>query len=376
MDGGEGKAGEVSHAGGAMYYIEALHPGRAGAAVAVLFALLLCLNSLLTGTVVQVSSAVSAFPRLPALWGGAMFAALVLFAAGGGGRRIMSFTASLVPPLTAVFCALSLYIIIRNAALLPAAAREVIRSAFDFSCGDGQRGIFGGILGSSAALSIRYGVTRGIFSNEAGCGTSPTAHAAANTKSPHHQGCFGVFEVFADTIALCSLTAAVLLISPTAGDGIGGTISAYSYFAGDLAGYVLSASVWLFALATVLCQCYYGMEAAEYLRMKLCPRLSPDDARRIFTWLSAIFCIVGAVIPHGLMWSAADAVISLMTAVNVICILPGIAVAAAELKKAEGKERSTRRLCSGAWSTNRSSKALAPPVRAGRQQDSAAELKR
>lgn len=370
--------------GGAMYYIQALHPGKAGAALALVFAALLCINSLLTGTVVQVNSAAAVFPRIPAVLAGAMFAVPMLFAAGGGGRRIMKITASLVPALTAVFTALSLYIIIKNASLLPAAMREVLRCAFDFrpAGGDfspgalspGVRGIFGGILGSGAAAAIRFGVTRGIFSNEAGCGTSPTAHAAANTKSPHHQGCFGVFEVFADTIALCSLTAAVLLIAPAEGDGIPRTIAAYSYFAGNGAGYVMGVSIWLFALATVLCQCYYGMEAAEYLRERLCPALSGAVVRRIFTLFSAAACIGGAVISGELMWAVADSVISLMTAVNVICVLPGVTLAAKELRRIERLDESsgeyiepTLRPRRGECCTDHREAASAPPVTAGRR---------
>lgn len=388
----------VGYHGGAMYYIQALHPGKAGAALALVFAALLCINSLLTGTVVQVNSAAAVFPRIPAVLAGAMFAAFVLFAAGGGGRRIMKITASLVPALTAVFTALSLYIIIKNVALLPSAMREVLRCAFDFrpaggdlsmgaiptisgvgalshgALSSGVRGIFGGILGSGAAAAIRFGVTRGIFSNEAGCGTSPTAHAAANTKSPHHQGCFGVFEVFADTIALCSLTAAVLLIAPAQGDGIPRTIAAYSYFAGNGAGYVMGVSIWLFALATVLCQCYYGMEAAEYLRERLCPALSGAAVRRIFTLFSAAACIGGAVISGEVMWAVADCVISLMTAVNVICVLPGVTLAAKELRRVErGDESSgecretTPRPRRGECCTDHREAAPAPPVTVGRR---------
>ena len=423
--------------GGAMYYIQALHPGKFGAALAIAFAALLCINSLLTGTIVQVNSAASVFPKIPAVLAGAMFAVPLLFAAGGGGRRIMQITASLVPALTAVFTALSLYIIIKNFALIPDAMREVFRCAFDFSpvgeasgafsgtlgsgggvkgifCGflgsdegvkdtfggilsssgikgtfggilssNGIKGIFGGILGSGAAAAMRYGVTRGIFSNEAGCGTSPTAHAAANTKSPHHQGCFGVFEVFADTIALCSLTAAVLLIAPVGGDGIPRTIAAYSYFAGDAAGYIMGVSIWLFALATVLCQCYYGMEAAEYLRERLCSKISAKTVQRIFTLFSAAACIVGSVISQGLMWIIADGVISLMTAVNVICVLPGVGLAAAELRRIEGHSGdtapdsgetlgTTARLRRPESSTDRPEEAPSPHVTAGRPRRTAA----
>ena len=158
---------------------------------------------------------------------------------------------------------------------------------------------------------------RGLISNEAGCGTAPFAHAASPTRDPVAQGFFGVIEVFVDTVILCTVTACVILCSGTPtvqGGGMRFALLAYSALLGRAAIPILALSTLLFAFATVVCQSCYGMEALRYF-------LPGRAARGIYLTLSAGAILIGSVISPGVMWQIGDLVISLMTCLNVVCLL-------------------------------------------------------
>lgn len=298
--------GRTTFFGGAMYYM------RDGLKLPVLggfFAVMLILNSLLTGNIVQVNAAASVYPDFPPIICGISIAALSFIISIGGAKRISDFTVKLIPFLSAVYLILSMYIIITNYSVIPSVFKQIFAEAFNFGSASG------GVLGFTVSRAVRFGVTRGIFSNEAGCGTSPTAHASANTKSPHHQGCFGIFEVFADTILLCTMTAIVILLADKSSlDGIPLSLYAYSSFTGKAAGQIIGLSVILFAFATVICQSYYGIEAISFFTGSRKARLS-------YLFLSFASSIIGSVIPQGIMWQLADLVISIMTVINVACVM-------------------------------------------------------
>lgn len=300
--------------GGAMYYIKDVlckKLPRVGAVAGGGFALLCVVNSLLTGNIVQMHAAASVFPWLPPMILGGIVAALAFVIACGGAGRVSEVTMGLIPLLSGAYMLISMVILIRNGDRLTQVLQEI------FTCGLSLRAAAGGVTGFTITRAIRFGVTRGIFSNEAGCGTSPTAHAAANTKSSHHQGCFGIFEVFADTIVLCSMTAFVILLSDGVERGLDGiplTLYAYTALAGKGAGIFIGISVILFAFATVICQTQYGAVAIGYFTRKRGPY-------RLYLALQALASICGTVIAEGLMWQVADLTISLMTALNVGCLL-------------------------------------------------------
>lgn len=319
------EGGRSVHFGGAMYYIRdgltAAAKGRSGRRAAVLlgglFALLCALNALLTGNTVQVHAAVSC-TELPPLLFGVLFAAAAVIAMAGGMRRLSRLTSVLIPVLAGGYLLLCAVILLVKAAELPEILARICREAFNFTA------VGGGVLGYGVSRAIRFGITRGIFSNEAGCGTAPTAHAAADTKSPHHQGCLGLFEVFADTVILCTATALVLLLY-TDGEGLDGirlSLAAFSGLCGEIGGPWLAAaaeqflkiSILLFAFATVVCQSCYGIEAIRYF-------VPGKGARVLFIVLSAGAVMTGAVIPAGILWQWADLTVSVMTAVNVLCLL-------------------------------------------------------
>ena len=310
--------------GGAMYYIRDGSPhgrlSRFSPFVAAGFALLCLSNALLTGNMVQVNAAADAASPIPPVVIGIAFAVLASVIAFGGARRISSFTVALIPFLSAIYVILSLEIIVSNIGCVPRVLTTIITDAFDFSSA------VGGVSGFLVNRAIRFGVTRGIFSNEAGCGTAPTAHASADVRSPHHQGCFGIFEVFVDTILLCTMTAIVILIavetgsvggdlsSPSWDGGIGLSVAAYSSLAGRWAGIVISVSVVLFAFATVLSQCYYGTEALAFF--------TPSRTlRNAYVVLSAAFIVLGSLLSAPFIWQLADLFVGVMTVVNCVCLI-------------------------------------------------------
>ncbi len=303
------------HTGGAMYYIR---DGLSGAAsLGSIFAVLCCANSLITGNIVQSNAAACIFPERFRLFCGLLLGLLVTASLCYGARKIEKITAKLMPPLTAVYILIAGTVLCRNAALLPEIFGDIFRSAF------APRAVFGGTVGFTVREGIRFGVMRGIFSNEAGCGTSPTAHASADTKSPHHQACFGVVEVVFDTLLLCTLTALVLLIADrrfallpwkTAADTSAVTLDAFRALAGDAVSGILSVSVVLFAYGTILAQIYYGTAAIGYMTKKKLPLL-------VYYAASAGCTVAGAVISSPLMWTLADIVIGSMTVINCIVLV-------------------------------------------------------
>ncbi len=293
--------------GGAMYYIKDTVSPFAGA----IFAILCIANAAVTGNVLQSNAAASVFAeRVPPLAVGIVFCVLTVAVTLGSARRISDVTVRLIPALVAVYMVLSAVVIVSNISDVPDVFARIFREAF------GLRPAVAGAAGVSVARAIRFGVTRGILSNEAGSGTSPTAHAAADTNDAHRQGVFGIFEVFADTIVICTLTAVVILLLPDFGgeDGVRLAVLAYGTFAGNWAGEVIRASVVMFAFATVICQAYYGEVALGYFTRS-------DAVRRAYLVAYSALCIAGSVIDPLRMWLCADLVISLMTALNVAVLL-------------------------------------------------------
>ncbi len=303
--------------GGAMYYMrDGLRNilGKGAAAVAAGFAVLIAANSLLTGSIVQVDAAAGVvselFTGVPPILCGIAFAILAAITAAGGLRRVSDLTVRLIPALSAVYIVVSAVCIIRSADALPDAFREIFDGAFSPAAAGG------GVLGFGINAAVRYGVTRGIFSNEAGCGTAPSAHAAANAKSPHHQGCMGIFEVFADTVVLCTVTALVILtsgITPSE-DGMISALAAFSISGGHASAAIIGISVVLFAFATVICQSYYGLGAVRYLT-------GSDRGRRLYIAMLAVSAVIGSVISANVMWGIADLIIAVMTVVNTMGVI-------------------------------------------------------
>lgn len=310
--------------GGAPYYISnclgKLISRRVGVIFGGIFAVLCAANSLLMGGFTQINAVASSLDGVvgikPVVSGVALAlicAALLVF----GKRTLYSATAVLVPLMSFGFILLSLIVIIAERELMPSAISAIFKDAFSL------RSAGGGVLGFLLSRSLRLGVMRGLFSNEAGCGTSPTAHISSALKSPVEQGFWGIFEVFADTIVMCSMTALIVVagydrVSYLGADSIMMTIKAYSCpFSGGLAYAVevfITVCVLCFGFATILCWANYGAESVAYF--------SGNGALR---WAYVtVFCIcvaVGAVTAPEVIWSAADLVLGAMTLINVTILV-------------------------------------------------------
>ena len=307
------RKGKEGFYGGAMYTIHDCLSKRLGnkaaGLIGTLFAVLCVLNSLVMGNLLQANSASSVFKNG---YGGT---AVCLFLGAGtaavaflGTKKIEKAASFLIPPLSALYILLSCSVIIRNHSLIPNAFKMILTGAFTF------RSAAGGAIGLGIKGAVRFGFTRGIFSNEAGCGTSPTAHAAANTRSPHKQGCFGIIEVIFDTLILCTLTALIILIcqirfGPIDADGTALTLKAFYLLSGRTAYYAVSFSVVLFAYATILAQLYYGRIALRYITRS-------EAVVRVYHVLMILLASVGGMVDVTLLWSAADLIVGVMTVIN------------------------------------------------------------
>jgi AGCS family alanine or glycine:cation symporter len=298
-----------SYYGGAVYYIR---DGLGKPRIAILFAVLCIITSFTLGNTVQVKAASEALYSvfgIPPLACGIACAVLAFIVMAGGVKWISDLTVRLIPFLAIVYIVFSMVIIIKNVDMLPGIIGQIISKAFDFNAAAG------GIAGFMLSRAMRFGVARGILSNEAGCGTAPTAHASANTNSPAEQGCFGIFEVFADTILLCSMTAFVILIyGDTNGlDGVILALASYENGLGSIAGYFLCGSIFLFAFATIICWFYYGSEAIGFLSEK-------PIYKHLYLLLYTVVIVIGSIISNSTIWELADATVAMMTVINTVCV--------------------------------------------------------
>ena len=302
--------------GGAMYYIrdcfQARRWKRLAIAVPVFFAILIVINALSLGCVVQVRAVGETLEDvvgIPTVYSGVLLVMLTLPLLARGTRGISALTEYLVPIMTAGYIILSIAVLILRRDALGDAMRSIWQDAFQ------PESAVGGVSGFLLSRALRVGTMRGILSNEGGCGTAPTAHAEADAKSPAHQGIWGIFEVFADTIVLCTATALVILVSGidmTSG-GVMMTVTAYSSVLGGFAEWFFSAAVFCFGYATLLCWGSYGMESLRFLSKK--------RRWRVLYILAFGLCILfGVRASSEIVWNIGDFCISTMTLINV-CVL-------------------------------------------------------
>lgn len=298
--------------GAAMHYIKACFKnGRLGVVLALVFAFFCVFNSISMGSMIQMNAAASAMEGvlgLPPLAVGAVIALVAFFALKRGSKGIISFTEKLVPAMTVGFVVLSVAVICARPSAAGRAFALIFEDAFKLRSGAC------GVLGFFLSGGLRYGTMRGILSNEAGCGTAPAAHAVADCDIPAKQGVWGIFEVFVDTILLCTLTAIVIIIGydgalAESGNYMMMTISAYGSVLGRFAEYFISVCVLFFGLATVLCWGYYGMESVKYLCRK-------SWARSAFILVYAASIVIGSVLSGEIIWETADLALGVMSFIN------------------------------------------------------------
>lgn len=301
--------------GAAMYYIRACFRGRLGAVLAGIFAVFCIINAFSVGSMIQVNAAAEAMNGVfgtPPIVIGLIFAAITLVAILRGSTGILALTEKLVPLMTLGFTVISVAVIVMRPSDALAAIEKIFSNAFSFQ--SGAAGVSGFLLSGA----IRYGTMRGILSNEAGCGTAPAAHAVSSCREPARQGMWGIFEVFVDTILLCTLTAIVIIIGYDAidpsGDFMMMTVAAYESVIGRAAGYFLAIAVMLFGLATVLCWAHYGEVGVNYFSRRA-------GVRRAYKLIYSLCVFLGALVSTDVLWESADLSIGTMSAINICALL-------------------------------------------------------
>ena len=309
--------------GGPMYYIKN-GLKKHWHWLAVLFALFGVLTVFGTGNATQVNTITTAidsallnFNIIPEsstkvvnLVIGIIVAILVAMILLGGVKRIGRVTERLIPFMALLYIVLAFGVIILNIDRVPGVFHSIIDGAFH------PASVTGGIVGSFF-LSMKKGVARGIFSNEAGLGTGSIAHACADTGEPVKQGMFGIFEVFTDTILICTLTAMVILCSGIpvgygADAGAELTISGFTATYGNWVSIFTAIALCCFAFSTIIGWGLYGSRCMEYL--------SSEKWVKPFMVVYALVAIVGATMDLGMLWSIAETFNGLMAIPNLIAL--------------------------------------------------------
>ena len=329
--------------GGPMYYIKN-GLGKRWQFLAVLYSLFGVLTVFGTGNATQVNTITTAIdtallefhivaedilPTLNLVIGilCAMLVAMVLL---GGIKRIGSVSEKLVPFMALFYVILAVGVVLLNLPRLPYVIEEIFAGAFN------PAAFTGGAIGS-LFLSMKNGVSRGIFSNEAGLGTGSIAHACADTRKPVKQGMFGIFEVFADTIVICTLTAMVILCSSVPvnyGTAAGAelTISGFTATYGGGASLFTAVALCCFAFSTIIGWGLYGSRFATFL-------FKTDKIVKPFFAVYSFVAILGATLDLGILWGVADTFNGLMSIPNLIALflLSGTVVKLANEYFGEGK---------------------------------------
>ena len=317
------KNGEL--VGGPMYYIKN-GLGSRWQFLAVLYSLFGVLTVFGTGNATQVNTIVTAIDSALLAYGsslnsilptvnliaGVVVAMMVAMVLLGGVKRIGSVTEKLVPFMALFYVVLALGVVVINYRRFPAVLASIVGGAFD------PQAFTGGAIGS-IFLSMQKGVSRGIFSNEAGLGTGSIAHACADTRKPVKQGMFGIFEVFADTIVICTLTAMVILCSGVPvgyGSAAGAelTISGFTATYGGWSSIFTAVALCCFAFSTIIGWGLYGSRCIEFL-------FHTDKVVGPFLVVYSFVSILGATVDLGLLWSIADTFNGLMSIPNLIALL-------------------------------------------------------
>ena len=322
------RMGEQGGRGGAMCYIRDAFAGRQawlGRLLAGAFAALCLVDAFSMGCVVQINAVALSWQDIggvPTWLTGAVLAVIVFAAGLGGVKTVSRCTERLIPAMTVGFMIVSLAAIGGRLGAVPALLRHICVSAF--SPDTTTQSLLGGVGGFLLSRALRFGTMRGLLSNEAGCGTSPMAHATADTTDAAAQGCLGIVEVFVDTHLLCTMTALVVLLAWDEVSGLGETpmlmtVRAYETLLGPWAGIFLGVAVLLFGLATLLCWSHYAVESADWLIGERGRRA--DVVRRVCLFLYCVFCVVGATVAPSSVWTVSDFAIGTMTLLNlaVLC---------------------------------------------------------
>lgn len=303
-----GKDGEVT--GGPVYYIRAAFQGTFGKILAGIFAVLLIFALGFMGNAVQSNSIAASFHTafgIPQVVTGIVVAVIALFVFMGGMKRIAKVTELIVPVMAAFYIIGALIVIFYNYKNIPYAFYSIVVGAFNPSA------ITGGAVGATVKLALTKGVARGLFSNEAGMGSTPHAHAVAKVKHPVEQGFVAMTGVFIDTFVVLNLTALVIITTKSIPTGLtGAELSQYAFSTlygkgGDI---FIAICMFFFAFSTIIGWYFFGQANIKYL-------FGPK-AVKIYSVLVAVCVILGSLAQVDLVWNMADCFNSMMVIPNII----------------------------------------------------------
>lgn len=302
---------EGNFVGGPMYY---LTNGLNMKFLGKLFAIFGLFASFGIGNMTQINSistaAQSSLGIRPAITG-VVIAIAISFIIVGGVQRIAKITEKLVPYMIVFFVFITFCVLFSNAKNIPDALKLIFTHAFS------KTSAVGGFVGSTLMNTIKIGISRGVFTNEAGLGSSPIAHAASCTKEPVKQAMWGMLEVFIDTILMCTCTALVLITTDVWHmdlTGIDMNIAAFATVFPNFAPHAITISIFCFAFATLISWSYYGEKCIEFL-------VGSSSLNVIYKLIYSAIIVVGATSDVTTVWKISDSLNGLMAIPNLIGIL-------------------------------------------------------
>lgn len=304
------QAGRHGYKGGPMYYLTyGLNMPKLGMA----FAIFTVLASFGIGNMTQanaVAQILNTQMNIPSWVTGLTLLVLTALVILGGIKSIGRFTSFLVPLMILVYVTVSLLILGLNFDKLGSAFGLIFQHAFSpIAAG-------GGFAGATMAAAMRYGIARGVFSNESGLGSAPIAAAAAKTSDPARQALVSMTQTFIDTLVVCTMTALIILISPFWQQGVSPstiTMQSFQLYLGSFGGIVVVISTALFAYSTILGWSYYGEKAFEYI--------FGERKVRLYRIIFIAFVMVGAMMKLSFVWDFSDLMNGMMAIPNLIALL-------------------------------------------------------
>ena len=311
--------------GGPVYYIRAAFKGRFGKFLAGFFSVAIVLALGFMGNMVQSNSISDAFHNafgVNQLVVGVVVAAIAAFIFLGGVQRIAAVTEKLVPIMAIFYILGCLVILIMNITALPGAFKQIFVLAFD------PQAMAGGVAGVTVQQAMRYGVARGLFSNEAGLGSTPHAHAMAKVDRPQDQGAVAIVSVFIDTFVILTLTGLVLITSGLVPTGLVGTALTQAAFAqafGPFGQVFIAVCMLFFAFSTILGWYFFGQVNFK--------ALFGSKAVPVYSIIVVAFVLVGSALKVDLVWVLADFFNGIMAIPNLIALLALSGVVAGIAKK-------------------------------------------
>ena len=307
--------------GGPAYYIRAAFKGTFGKVLAGVFSVLIILALGFMGNMVQSNSIGDAFHNafgMSHLAVGIVVAAIAAFIFLGGVQRIAAVTEKIVPIMAAFYIVGCVVILVMNYKALPNAFTQIFVLAFN------PQAMAGGVAGVTVQQAMRFGVARGLFSNEAGMGSTPHAHALAKVNHPREQGAVAILGVFIDTFVVLTLTGLVLITSGLIPEGLTGTAltqAAFSQAFGGFGPVFIAICMFFFAFSTIIGWYFFGQSNFK--------ALFGEKALPVYSVIVVVFILVGSTLKVDLVWAMADFFNGLMAVPNLLALLALSGVVAA-----------------------------------------------